>query len=193
MPQFPSDIYTDPEFDAGTLKNLGPLTPMAGLWPSQRGLGVHPASFGLEKQADAERYELQPIDPQTNGPQLYYGLRYPTQITKPGEVKTFHDKTGYWLWEPATSTVIHTLSIPRGQVAMAGGNSSPDAKRIETATPGSASALQNVQTRQRRIVASRNSVILRATWGPCDSRMKWPPSMKSIFRFFRSLRYACAP
>ena len=52
-----------------------------------------------------ERYELQPIDPQTNGPQLFYGLRYHTHIVKPGEVETFHDQVGYWLWEPAARTV----------------------------------------------------------------------------------------
>ena len=44
---------------------------------------------------------LQPIDRQTNGPQLFYGLRYHTHITKPGEAETFHDQVGYWLWEPA--------------------------------------------------------------------------------------------
>ena len=33
-----------------------------------------------------ERVELQPIDPQLNGPQLFYGLRYHIHIVKPGEV-----------------------------------------------------------------------------------------------------------
>ena len=30
MTDFPADIYTEPEDDVGTLKNLGPLTGMAG-------------------------------------------------------------------------------------------------------------------------------------------------------------------
>ncbi|HEX7157312.1 MAG TPA: heme-binding beta-barrel domain-containing protein, partial [Burkholderiaceae bacterium] len=52
--------------------------------------------------------------------------------------ETYHDQVGYWLWEPATGTVIHTLTIPRGQVAMASGQAAPDAKEFElVATRGS--------------------------------------------------------
>lgn len=43
-----------------------------------------------------------------NGPQPLYGLRYHTHVTKPGQVKTYDDQVGYWLWAPATGTVIHT-------------------------------------------------------------------------------------
>ena len=122
MSDYPQDIYTEPQgFDVDTLANLGPLRPMAGIWQGERGLDVKPKAEGPKKQAYVERIELQPIDPQTNGPQLLYGLRYHTHITKPGLVKTYHDQVGYWLWEPATGTVIHTLTIPRGQTAMASG------------------------------------------------------------------------
>jgi hypothetical protein len=131
MSDFPADIYTEPEFDPDTLKNLGPLAPLAGVWESTRGLDVHPVVEGTEKQAYVERYELQPIDPQTNGPQLLYGLRYHVHITKPHEAMTFHDQVGYWLWEPATQTVTHTLAIPRGQVAIASGRAAPDARSFE--------------------------------------------------------------
>jgi hypothetical protein len=138
MADFPADIYTEPDADVDTLKNLGPLTGMAGIWKSVAGNDVHPTATGPEKQLYIERYELQPIDPQTNGPQLLYGLRYHTHIVKPGSVETFHDQVGYWLWEPATGTVFLTLSIPRAQVAMAMGHASADAKtfRVE-ATRGS--------------------------------------------------------
>lgn len=135
---FPSDIYTEPRADVNTLANLGPLTRMAGVWQGRRGLDVKPKAEGPKKQAYVERIELQPIDPQTNGPQLFYGLRYHVHITKPDQVKTYHDQVGYWLWEPATNTVIHTLTIPRGQVAMAGGTVAPDADEFElVATLGS--------------------------------------------------------
>jgi hypothetical protein len=119
MADFPADIYTEPNPDVDTLKNLGPLTGMAGIWTSARGEDVHPTAGGSEQQIFIERYELQPIDPQTNGPQLLYGLRYHTHIVKPDSVETFHDQVGYWLWEPATGTVFYTLSIPRAQVAPA--------------------------------------------------------------------------
>ena len=75
-----------------------------------------------------ERVELQPIDAQTNGPQLFYGLRYHTHIVQPDEVETFHDQVGYWLWEPATGNILFTVSIPRGQTLMAVGKAAPDAK-----------------------------------------------------------------
>jgi hypothetical protein len=132
MTQYSEDIYTEPSnVDVDTLKNLGPLTGMAGIWQGIRGLDVKPKAEGPKKQAYVERIELQPIDPQTNGPQLLYGLRYHTHVTKPDQVKTYHDQVGYWLWEPATNTVIHTLTIPRGQTAMASGVVAAAAKEFE--------------------------------------------------------------
>jgi hypothetical protein len=143
-----SDIYTEADGDDDTLANLGPLRPLAGIWTSSAGADVHPVGpgsdvtgpvvDGSEHNAFVERYELQPIDPQTNGPQLFYGLRYHTHIVKPGEVETFHDQVGYWLWEPAARTVLHTLAIPRGQVLLAAGAADPHATEFEvTATLGS--------------------------------------------------------
>ena len=132
MSDFPKDIYTEPRsIDFNTLENLGPLSKMAGVWEGERGLDIKPKAEGPKKQAYAERIELQPIDPQTNGPQLLYGLRYHVHVTKPEQVKTYHDQVGYWLWEPATETIIHTLTIPRGQTAMASGKASATAKEFE--------------------------------------------------------------
>jgi hypothetical protein len=132
MENFPEDIYTEPSnLDVDTLKNLGPLTGMAGIWQGARGLDLKPKADGPKKQTFVERIELQPIDPQTNGPQLFYGLRYHTHVVKPDQVKTYHDQVGYWLWEPATGTVIHTLTIPRAQVVMAAGKASADSTEFE--------------------------------------------------------------
>ena len=71
---------------------------------------------------------LDPIDPQLNGPQLLYGLRYHTHIVQPGDVATYHDQNGYWLWEPATGRILHTIAIPRGQVVLAKGKAAADAR-----------------------------------------------------------------
>jgi hypothetical protein len=132
MTEFAKDIYTEPDpIDVNTLANLGPLRAMAGVWEGQRGLDVKPKADGPKKQAYVERIELQPIDPQTNGPQLLYGLRYHTHITKPDQVKTYHEQVGYWLWEPATGEVIHTVTIPRGMVVMAHGKAHTDDKTFE--------------------------------------------------------------
>lgn len=138
MPDYGTDIYTEAAGDPDTLWHLGPLGPMAGVWEGTKGSDEHPVAGGTERDTFVERYELQPIDRQTNGPQLFYGLRYHTHLTKPGEVETFHDQVGYWLWEPAAQAVTLTLAIPRAQVLLASGPAAPDAQEFElTAALGS--------------------------------------------------------
>jgi hypothetical protein len=139
MSEFSADIYTEPsDIDVNTLVNLGPLRGIAGIWEGKKGFDTNPKKDGPRQQTYVERIELQPIDPQANGPQLFYGLRYWTHMVKPGEVETYHDQVGYWLWEPATGTIVHTLAIPRAQVALASGKASADATSFEvSATRGS--------------------------------------------------------
>ena len=132
MTSYDDDIYTEPDADVRTLANLGPLTGLAGTWEGT-GHDEHPVAEGTEANTFVERYDAQPIDPQTNGPQLLYGLRYHTHIVKPGEVETFHDQVGYWLWDPAADAVTLTLGIPRGQVLLASGPATADATDFELA------------------------------------------------------------
>ncbi len=127
---YSADIYTEPDADVHTLANLGPLRHLAGMWEGT-GNDVHPSVDVTGSDRFDETYRLEPIDPQTNGPQLLYGLRYHTHLVKPDEVETFHDQVGYWLWEPAAEVVMLTLGIPRGQTLLAGGRSSADARRFE--------------------------------------------------------------
>jgi len=131
MSEFPDDIFTEPEdVDPDTLANLGPLRALAGVWEGPKGLDINPGP-GPTRQPFVERIELQPIDPQTNGPQLFYGLSYAIRIVKPDERETYHHQVGHWLWEPATGQLIQTLSIPRGQTALATGMAAPDATAFE--------------------------------------------------------------
>jgi hypothetical protein len=126
MPTFPEDIFTEPaNVDPDTLANLGPLTRLAGVWQSSNGRDTNPKADGPEHRDYIERITFDPIDPQANGPQLFYGLRYHTHITTAEEDITFHDQVGYWLWEPATGLVLQTLALPRGQIAIAAGNAKP--------------------------------------------------------------------
>jgi len=134
------DIFTEPtDVDPNTLTNLGPLRRLAGTWEGRKGVDLNPKADGPQRKEFTERIDLQPIDYQLNGPQLFYGLRYHTHILAPGEDATFHDQVGYWLWEPATGLVLQTLAIPRGQIAIAAGHATPavtslvlTAKRGET-------------------------------------------------------------
>ena len=137
MGAFSEDIYTEPSnVDVDTLKNLGPLTGLAGVWQGERGTDLAPSRAGSETSPFVERIELQPLDPQTSGPQLLYGLRYHQHVKRPGQTGTFHDQLGYFLWEPATGIVIQTLAIPRAQIAMAFGNATKDAKEFELVAKG---------------------------------------------------------
>ena len=138
MTDIPDDIFTEPDDVADdTLKNLGPLARLAGVWEGKKGVDLNPKGDGPERKEFIERIELQPIDAQANGPQLFYGLRYHTRILATDEDATFHDQVGYWLWEPATGLVLQSLAIPRGQVALAAGHAKPgDTKLVLKATRG---------------------------------------------------------
>lgn len=127
----PADIFTEPDdVDPDTLSHLGPLRRLAGIWEGRRGVDVNPKADGPEQRAYYERIEMQPIDPQANGPQLFYGLRYHVHINTEEEDTTFHDQVGYWLWEPATGLILQSLAIPRGQVAIAAGHADANATRL---------------------------------------------------------------
>jgi len=137
MSDIPDDIFTEQDADAETLNNLGPLRRLAGIWEGDRGVDLNPKADGPERRTYRERIELQPIDPQSNGPQLFYGLRYHVHVNTDEEAITFHDQVGYWLWEPATGLILQTVSIPRGQVAIAAGQATADAQVLKlTATRG---------------------------------------------------------
>ena len=131
MNPFPEDIFTEPEnVDPDTLANLGPLRRLAGVWEGRKGVDLNPKAQGPERRQYIERVDMQPIDPQANGPQLFYGLRYHVHINTEEEAITFHDQIGYWLWEPATGLVLQSLTIPRGQAVLAAGHAKPGDMRL---------------------------------------------------------------
>ncbi|HLG45692.1 MAG TPA: heme-binding beta-barrel domain-containing protein [Reyranella sp.] len=130
MTSIPYDVFTEPEISPDTLANLGPLRRLAGTWQSDRGVDINPKAAGPERRVFREHIEMLPVDAQTNGPQLLYGLRYHIHINTAEEAITFHDQVGYWLWEPATGTIMQSLTIPRGQAVLAGGTAKVGDKRI---------------------------------------------------------------
>ena len=126
----PDDVFTEPVASPDTMANLGPLRRLAGLWESDLGVDLSPKAAGPERRVFREQTRMEPIDPQANGPQLLYGLRYHTHINTPEEAITFHDQVGYWLWEPATGLIMQTIAIPRGQVVLAGGTAGIDDRTL---------------------------------------------------------------
>jgi hypothetical protein len=139
MIDFPDDIFTEPsDVDPDTLANLGPLRRLAGVWEGTKGVDLNPKADGPERRDFLERIEMQPIDPQANGPQLFYGLRYHVHIVASDEDSTFHDQIGYWLFEPATGLILQTLALPRGQVALASGRAPPTTAPVSWSAPSAA-------------------------------------------------------
>ena len=131
MHDYSDDIFTEQsDIDVDTLANLGPLRALAGVWEGAKSLDVNPNPGEEGRLPFHERIELQPIDPQSNGPQFFYGLRYHIHINTREEDITFHDQVGYWLWEPKTGLIMQTVAIPRGQVLLASGHAKPHDKTI---------------------------------------------------------------
>ena len=116
MLPIPADIFTEPDnVSPDGLANLGPLRHLAGVWQADKGVDVNPKAEGPERRIFREHIRMDPIDPQANGPQLFYGLRYHIHINTPEEDITFHDQVGYWLWEPATGLILQSVTIPRAR------------------------------------------------------------------------------
>src|SRR5215475_3857898 len=96
MLPIPADIFTEPDNVApDDLANLGPLRRLAGVWQADKGVDINPKAQGPERRIFREHIRMDAIDPQTNGPQLFYGLRYHVHINTPEEDITFHDQVGY--------------------------------------------------------------------------------------------------
>jgi hypothetical protein len=131
MLPIPADIFTEPSnVSPDGVANLGPLRGLAGGWQAQRGIDVNPKAQGPEQRIFQEHNLMLPIDPQTNGPQIFYGLRYHIHINTLEEDITFHDQVGYWLWEPNSGLILQSVTIPRGQALLAAGHGKPGDKKI---------------------------------------------------------------
>src|SRR6201991_2298270 len=112
MSAIPDDIFTEPEdVDPDTLANLGPLTRLAGGWEGLGGVDLNPKADGPERRHYLERSLFQPIDPEGNGPPLFFRLRYSLQINPPRGDIPFPRQGGHWLLEPAPGLVVQALSI----------------------------------------------------------------------------------
>src|ERR1051325_4000107 len=130
MLPLPADIFTEPEASPDHPGKIGTLRRLAGVWQAGKGIDITPKAAGPERRVFREHIRMDPIDPQTNGPQLFYGLRYHIHINTPEEDITFHDQVGYWLWEPATGLILQSVTIPRGQVLLASGFAKADDRKI---------------------------------------------------------------
>lgn len=121
------------------LGQLGPLAALAGIWEGDKGDDIAPSDDrGVENNKYRERLTLLPFGPTDNHEQKLYGLRYSTFAWRIGEPDSFHEETGYWLWDAASHQVMRCFIVPRGITVLAGGTVAPDAKEFTlSATLGS--------------------------------------------------------
>lgn len=116
----------------GIIKNLGPLTPLVGIWEGDKGEDTAPSGGrGTEINLFRERIIFEPLGPVKNHEQVLYGLRYSTTAWPLGKEEPFHEELGYWLWDSNAKQVLRCFLVPRGVAVIAGGTAEPNAKAFE--------------------------------------------------------------
>ncbi len=103
--------------------DYGPLSGLIGVWKGDKGLDVAPTTEGESKIPYHETINFSAIGTVTNaGKQTLSVLHYRQIVQRKEDNEIFHDETGYWMWDPDTKFVMHSLQIPRGVCVLAGGH-----------------------------------------------------------------------
>jgi len=101
--------------------DYGPLTGLIGVWEGDKGMDVAP---GPKRDVDSPYFEtitFEAIGTATNAKsQTLSVLHYLEIVSRKANNKVFHHETGYWMWDPATEIVMHSLTIPRSVCVLAG-------------------------------------------------------------------------
>lgn len=114
------------------LSKLGPLAALAGTWEGDKGDDTAPAADrGTEKNLFRERITFVPFGPVDNHEQKLWGLKYATVAWRLGVEDSFHEETGYWMWDAAAKQVYRCFLVPRGIAVIAGGTVEPTATSFE--------------------------------------------------------------
>lgn len=109
---------------------LGPLAYLEGTWEGSKGHDTAPDDDrkGPEINLYREQMTFEFIGAVDNHEQKMFGLKYSMKAWRIGVADSFHEQTGYWLWEAKTKQVMHCFLIPRGVSVIAGGTVEPDAR-----------------------------------------------------------------
>ena len=103
--------------------DYGPLYPLIGRWAGSHGMDVAPdPDEGSEHSEYSDELVFVPAGPADNADeQDLVAVRYHHVVRKNENGLIFHDQIGHWLYEAATGLIMHSLTIPRGVVLLAGG------------------------------------------------------------------------
>lgn len=102
--------------------DYGPLTSLIGVWSGDKGLDIAPEPDGAEHNPYFETITYAAIGDVTNAEsQVLSALHYHQLVSRKSDGEVFHNETGYWMWDPKSEVVMHSLTIPRGVCLLAGG------------------------------------------------------------------------
>lgn len=109
----------------------GPLVYFQGVWESQSGDDVAPGDDrGVENNKYREQMIFERIGQVNNHEQIMFGVKYSTKAWRIGAADSFHEDTGYWLWDAVNKQLMKCFCVPRGINAIAGGTVESQAKQF---------------------------------------------------------------
>jgi hypothetical protein len=110
--------------------DYGPLACLIGVWQGDSGMDVAPEPDDTEHNPYYETITFEAAGDVTNAEeQTLSVVRYHQEVSRKSDDKVFHDQVGYWLWNPATNSVVQTLTIPRAVSLLAGGSATVEGDR----------------------------------------------------------------
>ncbi len=101
--------------------DYGPLSELVGEWTGDKGLDVAPEPDGEENNPYYETIIFSAIGDLDNAEtQKIAAIHYRQIVKRKSNDEVFHDETGYWMWDAASKTMMHSLTIPRAVSVLAG-------------------------------------------------------------------------
>ena len=103
--------------------DFGPLAGLIGVWYGDGGTDVAPEPDGAETSPYFETITFSAVDGVVTNAEAQdlVAVHYRQIVSRKSSGAVFHDETGYWMWDAATATVMHSLVIPRAVGVLAGG------------------------------------------------------------------------
>ena len=102
--------------------DYGPLSGLTGTWSGDKGTDWSPEKSGLNKNEYFETIVFTPAGEVENAEsQVLAAIHYHQVVIDKSDGDAIHNETGYWIWDSASQTVIHSFTIPRGVCVIAGG------------------------------------------------------------------------
>ena len=102
--------------------DYGPLEQLLGTWKGDQGVDIAPEPDGEENNPYYETITYEDIGDLSNAEEQKLAAVYYRQLVRrKSNDNVFHDQTGYWIWDGASKTVMHSFVIPRAVSVVAGG------------------------------------------------------------------------